>query len=243
MKVNAILLAFLLVITTVHSNQIQGLNEDSESSNQDDFPPPTGFAKTLWDDNFETINKIYNSSYIQSIKNGTLDPNIYSYIYVQDLYYLNQATLDWSIAASRAQEPELRILMKARYESYKRTVDGAKKIITVNPDSIFISNVTKTYVDWEADVAKFEEVIYTLVVMLPCSRLWVYLADRLNKEPSITMSLYYFWIKDNISSRGFQKIETYINDNLKKFNKTLALEIYKKSIALELDFFNQVPNK
>ena len=92
--------------------------------------PPSGSLFQKLVDNPESVaisNMCYNTDYIQGIREGTLDANIYGNFNVSDAYYCYAGAKDYEEAAKRAHdEPELMGYLAEKARSYQKYNDSFK---------------------------------------------------------------------------------------------------------------------
>lgn len=210
--------------------------------------PPCGSLFKKLVDNPESLaisNKCYNTDFIQGILGGTLDPNTYGGFNVSDAYYCYAGADDYEEAAKRAQDnPELMIYLKEKADSYKRYNESIKDTWRLTgPEAIIPTQATKAYSDWETNIAKNEDPIYTLVAMLPCSYLWAWLAEKLNDDQvSDNDNIYAFWIKENLGFDGSYRVgnflDTYNQAHPGAIDEAKAMLIYTEGLKHELANFS-----
>ena len=93
--------------------------------------PPSGSLFQKLVDNPESVaisNMCYNTDYIQGIREGTLDANIYGNFNVSDAYYCYAGAKDYEEAAKRAHdEPELMGYLAEKARSYQKYTTTASR--------------------------------------------------------------------------------------------------------------------
>ena len=209
-------------------------------------PPSGSLFRKLVDNplSVEISNMCYNTDYIQGIREGTLDPNIYGNFNVSDAYYCYAGAKDYEEAAKRAHdEPELMGYLAEKARSYQKYNDSFKDTWRLTrPESILPTQATKAYSDWETNIAKNEDPIYTLIAMLPCSYLWAWLAEKLNGEHVSDKNIYAFWIKENLSFGGSYRIGNFLDAYNKahpgEIDEAKAELIYTEGLKHELANFS-----
>jgi len=86
-----------------------------------------------------------------------------------------------------------------------------------------------------------EEPIYAAVSLLPCSRLWLWLA---NKLPIGYGNAYFIWKKNNMHGDPAKHYRKLLDDNLKTNDqKKKANEIFRQQMQNEHDFFAAAPKE
>ncbi len=80
-----------------------------------------------------------------------------------------------------------------------------------------------------------EKPLYFAVGLLPCSRLWGWLADHLNIPPT---NAYYTWKEENMGSHPEKHYKALLNKYLYKRKKVAkANAVFRAQMQNELDFF------
>ena len=82
-------------------------------------PQPGTFFWKLWEYSEAYAIKSLNTSYIQGIKNGTLDPRNYGYSMVNDAYYSFRGADAYGEAAKKATDVKLKNYLLEREKIYK----------------------------------------------------------------------------------------------------------------------------
>lgn len=110
-----------------------------------------------------------------------------------------------------------------------------KDILATNPN-----DAVKAYVAHEHYVAEFMEPIYGVVAMIPCDRLWSWLAETLSPD-NVPNNLYDFWISDNQGWSGTYSLENFVNSwfaaHPKQYEWESALKAYRGSMLGEVGDF------
>ncbi len=201
-----------------------------------------GSAQTLsarlWTESQDLAAAALESDFIQGIKNGSLNPNHYGQYTVQDAVYCHRGVEGWRSIASRATQPDFKTFAEARVKgwvSYSQRLFSEWHI--ADPTAIKLSPAIQAYAEFEANIAQNYDPHYAVVVMLPCDRLWYWLATQI--EPDATEpNLYAFWMKENGSSdAGAKRLERFIDAHTDSIDESIALEIYRTAMLGEVNGF------
>ena len=192
----------------------------------------------LWNNSQDLAQAALATKYIQGIKNGLLDPNAYGQYSVQDVVYCHNGVTDWQAVASRAQRPEVQAFAKARvlsWQKYAAETYGDWHIS--DPAAVSLSAAAQTYADFESKVAHTYDPLYAVVVMIPCDRLWHWLATQL-KGKAATPNAYQFWIDGNSAGdNGAAKMEAVVDKHAANIVQERALTVYRTAMLGEVNFF------
>lgn len=215
----------------------------------------------LWDATVDVSQSAYDTAYfISYLESGTLFPDYYGRYTLDDAIYLYECANNLDFLAERAAS-ESNIVLKdfainraTSYRSYYKSMAEAWHI--AEPSGIKLSKAASDYISFQQAVFKSTlPLVFSLLVMIPCERLWPWLAKKMDtrqckllivNDPDDSKKKYncsnpfYFWIVNNYSNSG--KIEKYVNqygefilqdDSLKE----KAFELYKIGMTCELNFF------
>ena len=165
-------------------------------------PPESSLFWKMWNSVAVIAEDTLSLPYLQGIRNGTLDPNVYGGYNVADAYYCFKGADAYKVAISHTEvESPLWAFMKKKFDGYKKYNDTF-------PDTWHVSSaaavtppkITKDYSDFEDRVARNLPPIYTLIAMLPCEYLWAWLAFQM--APAQPGNVYAAWINDNNDPSG-----------------------------------------
>jgi len=94
--------------------------------------------------------------------------------------------------------------------------------------------------DYQAIMDK-EKPIYFTVALLPCSRLWLWLANQLKET---YCNAYFIWKKNNMHGNPEKHYRKLLNDHLKTPEQIKrANEIFRQQMQNERDFFAASPQE
>ncbi|ROI29857.1 hypothetical protein DPX16_3679 [Anabarilius grahami] len=133
------------------------------------------------------------------------------------------------------QPDDLRDFMKGRYSSYKNFADlMLKQYFFKSAPLIQQTPAMRKYLSFYRSLEK-EDPVYFAVGLLPCARLWVWLANNLSTPPT---NAYYTWKKDNMDGHPEEDYRDLLNKYLNTTDKKAkANTIFRTQMQNEHDFF------
>ncbi|XP_078676498.1 aminopyrimidine aminohydrolase-like [Branchiostoma floridae x Branchiostoma belcheri] len=199
-------------------------------------------SQRLWDQNSDLADAAWETQFIQGIAHGNLDPNDFGHYTVQDAAYCNAATDNLQFLTDKVEATHLEAFIKGPYESYKKYTDYLYETWFLKPDGADLGPAAQSYVDLENEIAHNEEALYYLVSMIPCLRLWAYLAIKMKNEGyNKDSNIYKFWIDDNGDNeyKSAEKVESVVNrySDLGRIDEEKAKWFYRKCMYGEVNFF------
>lgn len=219
------------------------------------------FLKKAFAANMDIAEAAYNTSFIQSIKADNLSPETYGSVTVLDAYYCYEAAQSiWHACGHADENSELQNALKKFYNSYAKYngtfystwhVPAAQNVVP--------NNAFQTYAKHERTIAKEDSPIYLLPALMPCYKLWAWMAYKIyqewnaergsNKQNVRDEKLYGFWVIGNMGNEGESGSATladhvigqWIKDG-KEFDEEKALKIFRKSMQCEYEVFSSNGN-
>lgn len=210
-------------------------------------PDPNSYSWKLWTDNLSIATLALNSKYVQGIAQGNLNPISFGQYSVQDAAYCFNAQNDYLTLEDRAnkkQRVEMESFAKARYDSYVNYVESILKQWHISDaTAILPGSAADNYIQLEHKIANSNHaLILGIISMIPCSQLWAWLGDKLQKDIKPD-NIYDFWIQDNTDSwGGAYRLDNFVNEQIKQYpmnpsEQELAGKIYQACMTCELNFF------
>ena len=148
-------------------------------------------------------NLAKESTFIQGMVKGSLDPNVYGGYMVQDAAYCFNAVDSYERAAEKMQEvgkSEFSLFYRTQSEEFKGyNKDFLETWRLRNSDSVAMGPAAATYVGYERALSQ-NDPKYLCNAMLPCAMLWPWITDQL--IASVDKNPYHIWFKDNKPSPG-----------------------------------------
>lgn len=208
-----------------------------------DAPPADSFFFKAFEQNISIARQTLNTSFIQGIKNGNLNPDSYGAFTVLDSYYCYHCIRSFQTAINHAAcDPELKQLLTSimkSYQSYNKILLDDWHIQT--PDGIKPTEAMYNYVEADGFFSSHLLPIYTLVAMIPCYYLWYWISDNIYKHKQ--NNLYSGWIESSHSTDSAYAIGNFIetrrHGNTAVFDDSLALMVYKANMEAEYLIFQE----
>ena len=209
------------------------------------------FLKKAFESNMDIANAAYNTTFIQGIRNGNLSPETYGSVSVLDAYYCYEAAKSiWYTCGQAEENSELQMTLKKFYNSYAQYngtfystwhVPAAQNVVP--------TNAFAAYARHERIVAKEESPIYLLPALMPCYKLWAWMAYRIYQDPEKQTGVYDFWVTGNMGHEGESGsatladhvISNWIKEG-KPFDESKAMDIFRKSMQCEYAVFSSQGN-
>ncbi|XP_038068553.1 uncharacterized protein LOC119737947 [Patiria miniata] len=221
---------------TLLSAELTGTKIDSRESG----PVNVQLSEWLWrgSESRALAQKALHSGFIKGIKSGLLDPRHFGSFFVQDAVFCFHVVQHLKIALQKypSDSTLTAVLQEQIRTNEKYTRDLFQQWHIANPNGILLGKAAEEYVKFEREVAEDMSPLYLLIAMLPCEKLWSWLAMELQYEISAT-NVYRFWVDDHVSIDPV--LATFIDENAGRYNVDLdtAMFIYQKALYWEGEFF------
>jgi len=204
-----------------------------------DPPAKDALFWVLWNDSLNTAVEVLQTDYFKGIANGTLDPNAYGSLMVQDGYYCFRGRDDYATVASATQDETLREFYNEKvrsYDEYNATYHETWHLHEAS--SVIPGEAIKQYADFEAYVAGSLDSPYMCAAMLPCEYLWNWISHFLDGYTPADC-IYRFWIDWNGSvPNGAYQMANMLELYRDQIDEQKALDIFRTSMRHELDVFS-----
>ncbi|XP_016390901.1 uncharacterized protein LOC107725978 [Sinocyclocheilus rhinocerous] len=191
----------------------------------------------LWEKNKDIASKTIELDFLRQMENGSLQAERYVNFTIQDIGYLLKVTKMLKRMSAKVALPnDIKNFMKGRYSSYKSFADFLlKQYFFKGEPPIQQTPAMKKYLSFYRNLMDNDEPLYFAVGLLPCSRLWVWLADNLN-IPST--NAYYTWKVGNMGGHPEKHYKALLNNYLNTPEKVAkANAVFRAQIQNEHDFF------
>eukprot|EP00058_Branchiostoma_floridae_P016387 XP_002601875.1 hypothetical protein BRAFLDRAFT_75908 [Branchiostoma floridae] len=203
------------------------------------------FSEALWKENLDLAEQAWNTQYIKGIASGTLDPRDFGHYTVQDAAYCNASTHNLKFLMDTIKHRSLRQFFEGQYKDYKKYTQDLYDQWFLKPDGADLGEAAQWYVNLENKVAHEEGgPLYYLVAMIPCLRLWPYLANKMKRANKMKdegddkdSNIYKFWIDENDSYQGAEEVEAVVNAYSSLIDRQKASKIYRECMYGEVNFF------
>ncbi|KAL6491527.1 hypothetical protein MHYP_G00018720 [Metynnis hypsauchen] len=202
----------------------------------DDDDDDDDVYESLWQNNLDLARETFFADFVRLMECGSLEAERFVKFTLQDILYLDGVTAMLKEMSEKVTQPaEMKDFIKGRHSSYKAFRDSClQNLLMKDLNSIQPTKAIQKYLDTYRGVMKESDPVYFVVALLPCSRLWVWLAQNL-KTPE--HSAYYRWKLDNMDGHP-EKFRSILNKYLDTDDKKLeAHQIFRAQMQNEHDFF------
>lgn len=199
--------------------------------------PPSLYDK-LWTRNLDIAKETLKADFLKRMDGNTLEAERYVTFTIQDLYYLAKVTYYLNMIAmelSGSTEKELQTFFQNRSNSYRKYTKYILNFYHITDiNSIEPQEAIKDYVKSFSELLT-EHPIYFAVALLPCARLWPYVAQNLNIKEG---NPYYPFMRDNSADNSRKHYEPLLKLYQNVLNQTKAFEIFRAQMKHEKSFFS-----
>lgn len=197
-------------------------------------------SNKLWDNSQDLAYKALETEFLHGIRHGSLHPDKYGGYSIQDAAYCFNAIKDYEIVIRKTKNADVKKFLEQRLKGYSDYVDSIKETWYIkNAESIEPGTAAQNYIDFEGKIASnagdFNDEVYFVVAMIPCSRLWYWLANQMAAYEG-PGNAYSFWIRENKQGDGGKKLEDFVNKYQQILDKDEANEIYREAMRCEVNF-------
>ncbi|XP_061593090.1 uncharacterized protein LOC133457776 [Cololabis saira] len=218
-------------------NEILHPHMYSPSVNQKDLD----VYDSLWVNNKDVATQTWETPFMQHMKHGDLQSDDYVNFMIQDINYLVNVTAMLKEMTKRVKDPEdLKNFFQEQYEGYNSFAEAILKQFNLNGVSEIkpIPAMEKYLKDYK-DIMDNDKPIFFAVSLLPCYRLWLWLANELDIGYG---NAYFIWKMNNMSGHPEKYYRKLLDDNLKtKEDIEHADKIFRQQMQNERDFFAAAP--
>ncbi|XP_076861076.1 uncharacterized protein teni.1 [Brachyhypopomus gauderio] len=192
----------------------------------------------LWESNVHIANKTLHVDFLRQMESGGLQAERYVAFTLQDINYLLKVTSMLKEMSERVQGREdLSAFMTGRYKSYKTFADWLLgQYFLKGASQISPTPAMKKYLADYREVMKREsDPLFFAVALLPCSRLWLWLANKLDIPNT---NAYYTFKKSNMEGHPEKHYKAMLNKYLNTTEKVRkASDIFSTQMQNEHNFF------
>ena len=93
------------------------------------------------------------------------------------------------------------------------------------------------YIQFLSNVANDMEPIYAILASIPCERLWPWVGKQIGGSAK-TLGVYEDWVKDNLIGDEYRSVEDFVNSHGHLLENNTALNVYKRCMRGEFEFFD-----
>ncbi|XP_053506824.1 uncharacterized protein LOC128623697 isoform X2 [Ictalurus furcatus] len=196
----------------------------------------TDVYEDLWNMNLDIANKTLQLDFLQQMQTNSLQAERYVNFTLQDINYVQEVTKMLKTMSKKVSKPnDIRDFMTGRYTSYKKFLDLLlQQYFLQGTPFINPTPAMKKYLATYSKTMK-KDPIYFAVALLPCARLWVWLANNLNISNT---NVYFTWKEDNKDGHPEKHYKALLNKYLNTHTKKkYAKDLFQKQMQNEHDFF------
>ncbi|KAF4079704.1 hypothetical protein AMELA_G00181260 [Ameiurus melas] len=190
----------------------------------------------LWNMNMDIANKTIQLEFLQQMQTNSLQAERYVNFTLQDINYVQEVTKMLKKMSKKVSKPEdIRDFMTGRYTSYRKFLDLLlQQYFLQGTPFIKPTPAMKKYLTTYIETME-KDPIYFAVALLPCARLWVWLANNLNISKT---NVYFTWKEDNKDGHPEKHYKALLNKYLNT-TQTIkyAKDLFQKQMQNEHDFF------
>lgn len=196
----------------------------------------------LWKENIDLAQACLEHSFIQQLKDGTLNETVFKQYVAQDVFFLQTFFQAYALAAAKCggEQEELRVyhdLMGGVLDELKLHAAYTERL-GIEMQHIEPRNATKAYTDFLLHTAWHRGVGEILAAMVPCMRLYAFLGKELARfvHPGHPHK---DWI-ETYAAEGFSDLAADLESLLDSVAPDIPAvhEVYRYAMQCELDFFS-----
>ncbi|XP_063076243.1 uncharacterized protein LOC134466271 [Engraulis encrasicolus] len=191
----------------------------------------------LWDNSKDIAEQTLELPFLQHMQMGDLQADNYVIFMIQDINYLVKVTDMLKEMCDKVKLPEdLKNFFGERYESYHSYAEATlEKFNLREVKGIKATAAMEKYLsDYQAIMDGYEPIFFA-VSLLPCVRLWLWLANQLKEGYG---NAYFTWKKENMHGHPEQHYRHLLDDHLTTPDQVAkANAVFRKQMQNEHDFF------
>uniref|UniRef100_A0A673KC03 Uncharacterized protein n=1 Tax=Sinocyclocheilus rhinocerous TaxID=307959 RepID=A0A673KC03_9TELE len=194
------------------------------SENETEMKSVEDVYEFLWENNIDIAYKTIRGDFLIQMQNGNLN------------YVLKVAEMLKKMSANVTQPNDLKDFLSGRYSSYKGLGNlMLNQYFFEGEPPIQQTPAMRKYLAFYRNLMDNEEPLYFAVGLLPCARLWVWLAKNLNTPPT---NAYYTWKVENMGGHPEKHYRALLNKYLITPEKVAkANAMFRAQMQNEHDFF------
>ena len=203
-------------------------------------------TKKLWESNYDFALLSLKSKFVQGLKNGNLPKIIFQEYVAQDYFFLESFSRAYGLAVSKSKDKNSKKVLSQLLEGVSEELilhETYAKEWDIDLTKNYIKPATQNYTQFLDEVSKKQSAIEIMFAMTPCMRLYSWIGKALSnytfnnpyKEWIITYSDESF---DDLA----KSLENLIDSSKEAYDINKANFLYKRSMELELEFFNAYSN-
>ncbi|XP_027006962.1 uncharacterized protein LOC113645516 [Tachysurus fulvidraco] len=190
----------------------------------------------LWTESMDIADKTLHVDFMQQMQKNSLQAERYVHFTLQDINYLVQVTDMLKTMSKKVNKPkDISDFLIARYKSYNSFLDTLllQYFFKVTPFIKPTPAMVKYMASYRETMAK--DPIYFVVGLLPCARLWKWLANNADIPKT---NVYYTWKVDNMDGHPEKHYKALLNKYLTTPEQiSNATALFRMQMQNEHDFF------
>ncbi|XP_027006972.2 uncharacterized protein LOC113645525 [Tachysurus fulvidraco] len=190
----------------------------------------------LWTKSMDIADKTLHVDFMQQMQKNSLQAERYVNFTLQDINYLVQVTDMLKTMSKKVKKPkDISDFLIGRYKSYKSFLDMLllNYFFKGTPSIKATPAMVKYLASYRAAMTK--EPIHFGVALLPCARLWVWLANNADIPET---NVYYTWKVDNMGGHPEKHYKALLNKYLTTTEQiSNATALFRMQMQNEYDFF------
>ncbi|KAJ8260347.1 hypothetical protein GJAV_G00179910 [Gymnothorax javanicus] len=225
--------------TSEHSGDYQ---RTCSASNQETCT--SDLYEDLWNNNKYIADETLDLPFLKHMQSGSLSAEDYINFTLQDVKYLDEVVkMLYELINTRSIQTNTTKFLRDRYRGYSSYLtDVLESFSMEEPPNIKLHPAMAKYINTYKDVMRTKDPIYFVVALLPCSRLWPYLAKNLKMKKD---NAYYKFKTSNENYNPAKHFKPFLNRHQKKIDIDVAHEVFRQQMKNEKSFFAEsfTPNR
>jgi len=205
------------------------------------MPNNESLHNILWNLNIGTANKCLEHSFVQGVKDGSLNDDAFKTYVAQDAFFLRAFRQAYALAVAKCNDTETaRIfhkLMAGILEELNLHKEYSRKL-GININNVKPLPACRAYTDFLLRIAYQKGVDEIVAAIAPCMVLYAFIGKKLAEEHN-KESKYVDWIK-TYSGEDIQNLAKQMEELLNMVAKDTkeVRDAYAYAMECELEFFN-----
>ena len=205
------------------------------------MPNTENLHKVLWNLNIGIANKCLNHTFVQGIKEGSLNEDAFKIYVAQDAFFLRAFRQAYALAIAKCDDTEtakiFHKLMAGVLEELNLHKEYSRKL-GIDIDNVKPLPACRAYTDFLLRIAYQKGVDEIVAAVAPCMVLYAFIGKKLAENYN-NESKYSDWIK-TYSNEDIQNLAKQMEELLDMVAKDTeeVRDAYSYAMACELEFFD-----
>ena len=205
------------------------------------MPNNENLHKVLWNLNIGIANKCLNHTFVQGIKEGSLNEDAFKIYVAQDAFFLRAFRQAYALAIAKCDDTEtakiFHKLMAGVLEELNLHKEYSRKL-GIDIDNVKPLPACRAYTDFLLRIAYQKGVDEIVAAVAPCMVLYAFIGKKLAENYN-NESKYSDWIK-TYSNEDIQNLAKQMEELLDMVAKDTeeVRDAYSYAMACELEFFD-----